>query len=74
MSLVGYRPEQPDIAQSYEAVIPEFAYRLKVKAGLSEYAQVYGKYYTYPLINLSLIFITSKTIRYCSISKLIYIH
>ena len=48
MSIVGPRPERPEIAEEYEKTIPEFAYRLKVKAGLTGYAQVYGNYNTDP--------------------------
>lgn len=48
MSLVGPRPERPEIAQEYEATLPKFSYRLKVKAGLTGYAQVMGKYNTTP--------------------------
>lgn len=48
MSLVGPRPERPEIARKYEEEIPEFALRLKVKAGLTGYAQVFGKYNTTP--------------------------
>lgn len=54
MSFVGPRPERPDIAKNYELFIPEFAYRLKVKAGLTGYAQVYGKYNTTPNDKLKL--------------------
>ncbi len=54
MSMVGPRPERPEIAAKYQAVIPEFAYRLKVKAGLTGYAQVYGKYNTTPYDKLKL--------------------
>lgn len=48
MSLVGPRPERPEIFEQYEESLPEFAFRLKVKAGLTGYAQVYGKYNTTP--------------------------
>jgi exopolysaccharide biosynthesis polyprenyl glycosylphosphotransferase len=48
MSMVGPRPERPEIAAEYEKVMPEFRYRLKMKAGLTGYAQVYGKYNTTP--------------------------
>ena len=48
MSMVGPRPERPEIAEQYERVLPEFALRLQVKAGLTGYAQVYGKYNTSP--------------------------
>ena len=54
MSLVGPRPERPEIAAQYEQSIPEFSYRLKVKAGLTGYAQVYGKYNTTPYDKLKL--------------------
>ena len=54
MSLVGPRPERPEIAQEYLKEIPEFNYRLKVKAGLTGYAQVYGKYNTTPYDKLKL--------------------
>ncbi len=54
MSLVGPRPERPEIAAEYEKEIPEFSYRLKVKAGLTGYAQVYGKYNTGPYDKLKL--------------------
>ena len=54
MSLVGPRPERPEIAALYEKEIPEFSYRLKVKAGLTGYAQVYGKYNTTPYDKLKL--------------------
>ena len=48
MSLVGPRPERPEIAKEYEKELPEFRLRLKAKAGLTGYAQVYGKYNTEP--------------------------
>lgn len=54
MSLVGPRPERPEIAEQYLEEIPEFHYRLKVKAGLTGYAQVYGKYNTTPYDKLKL--------------------
>lgn len=54
MSLVGPRPERPEIAAEYAREIPEFTYRLKVKAGLTGYAQVYGKYNTTPYDKLKL--------------------
>lgn len=54
MSLVGPRPERPVIFQEYLKEIPEFEYRLKVKAGLTGYAQVYGKYNTTPYDKLKL--------------------
>lgn len=54
MSIVGPRPERPIIAEQYEKDIPEFSFRLKVKAGLTGYAQVYGKYNTTPYDKLKL--------------------
>lgn len=54
MSFVGPRPERPEIIAEYEKAIPEFAYRTRVKAGLTGYAQVYGKYNTTNLDKLKL--------------------
>ena len=54
MSFVGPRPERQVIAEKYEDVVPEFRFRLKVKAGLTGYAQVYGKYNTTPYDKLKL--------------------
>ncbi len=54
MSLVGPRPERPEIAARYERELPEFALRLKGKAGLTGYAQVYGKYNTQPYDKLQM--------------------
>ena len=51
---MGPRPERPEIIAEYEKVIPEFAYRTRVKAGLTGYAQVYGKYNTTNLDKLKL--------------------
>ena len=54
MSLVGPRPERPELAAEIEKEIPEFSYRLKMKAGLTGYAQIYGKYNTTPYDKLKL--------------------
>ncbi len=54
MSLVGPRPERKSIMEEYKKELPEFDYRLKVKAGLTGYAQVYGKYNTTPYDKLKL--------------------
>ncbi len=48
MSVVGPRPERPEIAADYEKVLPAFNLRLQCKAGLTGYAQVYGRYNTEP--------------------------
>lgn len=57
--MVGPRPERPELAAEIEKNIPEFSYRLKVKAGLTGYAQVYGKYNTasYDKLKLDLMYI-----------------
>lgn len=59
MSVVGPRPERPELAAEIERTIPEFSYRLKVKAGLTGFAQVYGKYNTtfYDKLKLDLMYI-----------------
>lgn len=59
MSLVGPRPERPELARIITQNIPEFDYRLKVKAGLTGYAQVYGRYCTtsYDKLKLDLTYI-----------------
>lgn len=54
MSIVGPRPERPEIAAQYKEIIPEFDFRLKAKAGLTGYAQVHGKYNTTPYDKLKL--------------------
>ncbi|MDD7185869.1 MAG: exopolysaccharide biosynthesis polyprenyl glycosylphosphotransferase [Ruminococcus sp.] len=54
MSIVGPRPERPELAEEYEKTIPEFKYRLKVKAGLTGYAQVTGTYDTTPYDKLKM--------------------
>jgi exopolysaccharide biosynthesis polyprenyl glycosylphosphotransferase len=48
MSIVGPRPERPEIAAQYEKEMPAFSLRLQVKAGLTGTAQVYGRYNTEP--------------------------
>ena len=63
MSMVGPRPERPEIAKEYEEVMPEFALRLQVKAGLTGYAQVYGKYNTTPYdkVQMDLIYVARQS-------------
>lgn len=48
MSVVGPRPEMLENVNAYTEEMPEFALRLRVKAGLTGYAQIYGKYNTSP--------------------------
>ena len=54
MSFVGPRPEREEITKEYEQSIPQFRFRLKMKAGLTGYAQVYGQYNTVPYDKLKL--------------------
>ncbi len=63
MSIVGPRPERPEIAEQYEKEMPEFALRLQVKAGLTGYAQVYGKYNTppYDKVQMDLIYVATQS-------------
>ena len=59
MSFVGPRPERKVIADEYCKDIPEFSFRLKVRGGLTGYAQIYGKYNTsaYDKLRLDLMYI-----------------
>ena len=54
MSFVGPRPERPEKIREYIEIMPEFSYRTKVTAGITGYAQVYGKYNTRPYDKLKL--------------------
>ncbi len=64
MSIVGPRPERKVIADEYCKEIPEFAYRLKVRGGLTGYAQIYGKYNTsaYDKLRLDLQYIEKQSL------------
>lgn len=64
MTIVGPRPERPEIAAQYEKELPEFALRLQAKAGLTGYAQVYGKYNTTPYdkLQMDLMYISKPSI------------
>ncbi len=64
MSIVGPRPERVEHVKEYGEEIPEFAYRLKVKGGLTGYAQIYGKYNTsaYDKLRLDLMYIENYSI------------
>ena len=64
MSLVGPRPERPELAKTITKHIPEFSYRLKVKAGLTGYAQIHGRYCTtsYDKLKLDLTYIRKYSI------------
>ncbi len=54
MSIVGPRPERPEIAAQYEEELPDFKLRLQVRAGLTGLAQVYGRYNTEPYYKLQM--------------------
>lgn len=64
MSLVGPRPERPEIAAQYEKIMPAFSLRLQVKAGVTGYAQIYGKYNTEPYekLQMDLVYINNMSI------------
>ena len=64
MSIVGPRPERIEHVAKYSEEIPEFSYRLKVKGGLTGYAQVMGKYNTtaYDKLKLDLMYIENYSI------------
>lgn len=64
MSIVGPRPERPEIAAKYEEFLPEFRLRLQAKAGLTGYAQVYGKYNSTPQekLQMDLLYISNPSI------------
>ena len=64
MSLVGPRPERPEIAAQYLKELPQFDARLQVKAGLTGYAQVNGKYNTTPedKLQMDLMYISDMSI------------
>lgn len=59
MSLVGPRPERAELIEQFAEEIPEFRYRLKVRGGLTGYAQLYGKYNTsaYDKLQMDLMYI-----------------
>lgn len=64
MSIVGPRPERIEHVEKYTDDIPEFVYRLKVKGGLTGYAQIYGKYNTtaYDKLKLDLMYIQNYSV------------
>ncbi len=59
MSIVGPRPERIENVYEYACEYPEFELRHRVKAGLTGFAQLYGKYNTSPKdkLNMDLIYI-----------------
>lgn len=64
MSIVGPRPERPELIREYQDSIPEFAYRTHVKAGLTGYAQIYGRYNTtsYDKLKLDIIYVQRQSL------------
>ena len=46
MSVVGPRPERPELMEKIKGETPNFDLRLKVKPGITGFAQLYGKYDT----------------------------
>ncbi len=64
MSLVGPRPEMISNIDRYKADLPDFAYREKMKAGITGYAQIEGRYNTTPedKLMLDLMYIESFSI------------
>lgn len=64
LSVVGPRPERRSIAEQYEETMPEFRLRLLAKAGLTGYAQVYGKYNSTPYdkLHMDLMYIAHPSI------------
>lgn len=64
MALVGPRPERVENVEQYTEELPQFAYRMQVKSGLTGYAQLYGKYNTsaYDKLRLDLIYIENRSL------------
>ena len=64
MSFVGPRPERIEHVEQYTKELPEFAYRMRVKGGLTGYAQIYGKYNTtaYDKLKLDLMYIEHQSL------------
>ena len=64
MSIVGPRPERPEIAAQFYEYLPSFQLRLQVKAGLTGYAQVYGRYNSdpYEKLEFDLLYINNMSV------------
>lgn len=64
MSLIGPRPERIEHVAQYTDNLPEFALRARVKAGITGYAQIYGKYNTsaYDKLRLDLMYIENQSL------------
>ncbi len=72
MSVVGPRPEMIENVYNYTTELPEFEYRLRVKAGLTGYAQVEGKYSTSPKDKLMMDMMYIETYSFLKDIKLIF--
>ncbi len=48
MSLVGPRPERPELTSQFEEIIPGYARRHELPPGLTGLAQIHGRYHTDP--------------------------
>lgn len=72
MSIVGPRPERPEIAFEYLKGLPEFDLRLQVKAGLTGMAQVYGRYNTEPYSKLQMDLMYINQMSFATDIKLIF--
>lgn len=64
MSFVGPRPERVEHVEQYCKELPEFAYRMRVKGGLTGYAQIFGKYNTsaYDKLRLDMMYIENQSL------------
>ncbi len=64
MSVVGPRPERIENVYEYTNEYPEFDLRHRVKAGLTGFAQLYGKYNTSPAdkLNMDLMYIETYSV------------
>lgn len=64
MAIVGPRPERVEHVEEYIKETPEFSYRMRVKGGLTGYAQIYGKYNTssYDKLRLDMMYIENMSL------------
>jgi lipopolysaccharide/colanic/teichoic acid biosynthesis glycosyltransferase len=71
ISLVGPRPERPELLEGIILSVPNYKDRLKVKPGLTGVAQIYGRYATCPRHKLMLDKIYMKSMSPCLDVKLL---